>query len=85
MNDLKKRQKAYSLVAFAKVTGKLIQRPCYLCGNEKSEAHHPDYDKPLEVVWVCRKHHRLIDSSREMESILKPKKIIKPPIPKIIL
>lgn len=22
------------------------------------EAHHPDYEKPYEIVWLCRKHHR---------------------------
>lgn len=25
--------------------------------SKKSEAHHPDYSKPLEVVWYCRVHH----------------------------
>jgi hypothetical protein len=33
--------------------------PCSVCGtNEKVEAHHDDYDKPLEVRFLCRKHHR---------------------------
>lgn len=37
--------------------GKIIKQPCTICGNQKSEAHHPDYSKPLDVVWLCRKHH----------------------------
>ena len=35
----------------------LIKRmPCEICGKE-GNGHHPDYTKPVEVVWLCRKHH----------------------------
>ena len=37
--------------------GVLVPQPCEICGAEKGEAHHPDYANPLEVVWLCRKHH----------------------------
>jgi hypothetical protein len=38
--------------------GKLIPRPCW-CGGE-AEMHHPDYSRPLHVVWLCREHHRAL-------------------------
>lgn len=37
--------------------GKLLKTPCEVCGKQESEAHHPDYSKPLSVVWLCRQHH----------------------------
>jgi hypothetical protein len=36
---------------------KLFKTPCIVCGSLKSEAHHEDYSKPLEVIWLCRRHH----------------------------
>ena len=29
---------------------------CEICGKP-AQAHHDDYDKPLEVRWLCPKHH----------------------------
>ncbi len=38
--------------------GRLTREPCEVCGDTKSQAHHEDYDKPLEVNWLCFQHHR---------------------------
>lgn len=37
--------------------GRLIKLPCE-CGDTNVEAHHHDYDKPLDVTWMCEKCHR---------------------------
>ena len=29
------------------------------CGVEPTERHHPDYDKPMDVVHLCKEHHGL--------------------------
>lgn len=50
--------RAHALVAAAIKSGQLVPEPCKVCGDEKTVAHHEDYVKPLEVVWLCRKHHR---------------------------
>jgi len=44
--------------------GKLPKpKHCSLCGQsgEFIDGHHEDYDKPLEVIWVCRRCHGLIN------------------------
>ncbi len=45
-------------VNYALKTGNLVKTPCEVCGNPKSQAHHPDYSKPLDVRWLCFRHHR---------------------------
>lgn len=37
--------------------GILIRQPCEICGELKVDAHHDDYTKPMDVRWLCRKHH----------------------------
>lgn len=46
--------------------GRLHKEPCRYCGDTEVEAHHPDYSKPLEVVWVCGKHHKMIHRHERM-------------------
>lgn len=38
-------------------TGRLIRKPCEVCGAAKAQAHHDDYSKPLDVRWLCTTHH----------------------------
>lgn len=58
-NPLKYR--ARYLTSNAIRDGRLLRRPCAKCGSvENIEAHHEDYTKPLEVVWLCKQHHQEI-------------------------
>jgi hypothetical protein len=35
--------------------------PCEVCGDPRSQGHHANgYDRPLDVVWLCDKHHRAL-------------------------
>lgn len=48
---------AQKLVNQAIQKGELVRQPCQHCGKPKTEAHHVDYSKPLDVQWLCKKHH----------------------------
>ena len=48
---------AHSKVRNAIMLGTLVPQPCEVCGEKLAEAHHDDYNKPLEVRWLCKKHH----------------------------
>ena len=54
----KRRLKCHNSVARALRNGALEPMPCIVCGSEKTVAHHDDYDKPLDVIWLCQAHHK---------------------------
>jgi hypothetical protein len=45
--------------------GTIDKKPCAVCGDLKADAHHFDYDRELEVIWLCRRHHALLHKSQE--------------------
>lgn len=50
---------AHNKVARALKNGTLERMPCCMCGTLKNiHAHHDDYSKQLEVMWLCVIHHK---------------------------
>lgn len=50
-------KRAQVAVSRAINAGILQRKPCSVCGRLDSHGHHPDYAKPLEVMWLCPIHH----------------------------
>lgn len=53
-----KKYKAHCMINNAVRNKKLFREPCEICGKENTHGHHDDYDKPLNVRWLCAEHHR---------------------------
>ena len=58
------KAEVHRIVLMAKKSGKLIPKPCEVCGSDKRiHAHHDDYKKPLDVRWLCATHHHELHHS----------------------
>ena len=53
-----KRQKCHNAVSRAIKRGILVRMPCIKCNSLKSLAHHENYNKPLDVMWLCQICHK---------------------------
>jgi hypothetical protein len=53
----RRKRRANDRVSYAVRVGKLKRQPCVICGSLNTYAHHPDYSRPLVVVWLCPLHH----------------------------
>ncbi len=51
------RRKAQIILGNAVRDNRIEKQPCFVCGQEKVEAHHPDYERALDVIWMCPVHH----------------------------
>jgi hypothetical protein len=41
-------------------SGKIKKGRCEICGCINVHGHHDDYSNPLDVIWLCPKHHTWI-------------------------
>lgn len=61
------KYRARTMAGNALRDGRLRKEPCYFCGaTESVEMHHPDYDQPLHVYWLCRTCHRKADNMMKL-------------------
>lgn len=51
------KYRAHLAVHKAVVSGQLQKQCCEVCGAETVDAHHDRYEEPLNVRWLCRRHH----------------------------
>lgn len=51
------KQKTRAITKYAIKVGHLIKKPCEVCGNPRSQAHHNDYNNPFDIKWLCTVHH----------------------------
>jgi hypothetical protein len=58
------KEKARRMIGNYIRSEEIIRKPCEVCGELKSQAHHEDYRKPLEVRWLCFKHHRIVHGQK---------------------
>lgn len=66
--DYDRKRKAWNAMYYALRMGKITKpETCSICGGwfgSKIQAHHEDYDQPLEVVWCCQDCHVKLDAER---------------------
>lgn len=59
MRNNKDKRRLYNKAYYALRRKQTPPDTCSMCGVKSSDihAHHIDYNKPLEVVWLCRECH----------------------------
>lgn len=65
-HKLKKASEAKARAA--RIKGIIVALPCEFSGtgdcHGRIEMHHDDYSKPLDIRWVCARHHHMIGVGR---------------------
>lgn len=62
LNTFLKKNCIHAKIKYQIDTGRLKKEFCVVCKRAykkevRAHAHHCDYSKPLEVTWLCPKHH----------------------------
>lgn len=54
-----KKYRARDAVHYQVRAGHLKKKPCIRCGAALAHAHHPDYTRPLKIIWLCDSCHKI--------------------------
>lgn len=72
----KEKYRARARVGQALKDGRLEKGVCEFYRSSQCkgriEGHHPDYKKPLQIYWLCSKHHR--EEHNKIEKLKKEEK-----------
>ena len=65
---------AHLKIGRARRRGEVVPEVCAWpgCFRTDTEAHHPDYSRPLDVKWFCRRHHKAEHKRIKCEAIGAP-------------
>lgn len=60
INEFPPKKAVSILNSYCKTHPHFKPRYCQVegCIDDSPEGHHEDYSKPLDVIWMCSKHHR---------------------------
>lgn len=61
------KYRAHNAVNNALRDGRLERKPCERCGSLRVHGHHDDYNEPLNVKWLCPRHHK--ERHAELEAL----------------
>lgn len=82
-----KRIRAYYLGRQAIKSGKIKKQPCEICGSKYAGWHHPNYNYPLRIRWLCYNHHdeahakyRRFQKGKELAHILRNENLWNKPV-----
>lgn len=58
----KEKNNAHAVVYRAIKSGKIQRKPCEIkgCNEQHTQAHHKDYKNPLDIIFLCTKHHNQV-------------------------
>lgn len=62
--DKQRKVSARAEANTALLNGRLTRCSCEVCGDPNTQMHHEDYNQPLLITWLCRRHHGALHVAR---------------------